>query len=683
MAGRPAGGGRRHEHTGVGVGCHSDDRAESTRRVGRLSNRLHRALAHPGELPYNQKSIRIQSIAGFPHMPLSVRRLLLGAALVLALAASVPADSRYLRVDELEPGMKGVGRTVFAGDTVEEFTVEVLGVLRNVLGPSRNLILARLEGGPLAETGVIAGMSGSPVYIDGRLVGAVSYALGAFSKEPIAGITPIGEMIEAAQLPQRRPAATRARVDLPITPASFTEVVRAAFAPPAFAASAAHVEVIGGQADGVVAPDLGPRLRPIATPLVLGGFSGDVNDLLAAAFVESGFTPLTGMAGGSGPIPAAQRPLQPGDAVGVNLIAGDLLLGGTGTVTHVDEDRVYAFGHPFYNLGPTEFPMTRAYVHTLLPSLFSSAKLSTTGDVIGTFRQDRATTIAGTLGEGPSMLPIRLMLETDRGFRRAFSFEVVRDQLFTPLLTYFSVLNTLQSYERQYGAATFTVKGRAQVRHHGELTFEDLFTGESPSVGAASAIAVPLTFLLRNEFEPVDIEALDITITSSEEPRTATIERIWLDTTRVRPGATVPLKVLMRSYRGDEVAREIPLTIPANATGQLTIMVADGVRLAQWEQREAGRQLQQVHGLAQMVRALNEARRNNRLYVRLLSASEGAVVGGEPLSSLPPSVLSVLESDRSGGTFAPLRNATLGEWDLPTDYAVTGARFLTVSLERP
>ena len=616
-------------------------------------------------------------------MPLSARTLLLGTALAFSVVASAPADSPYFRVDDVQPGMKGVGQTVFAGDRIEEFEVEVLGVLRNVLGPSRNLILARLAGGPLAHTGVIAGMSGSPVYIDGKLLGAVSYSLGAFSKEPIAGITPIGEMIEAAQLPDRRPAAARAALELPVTSASFTDAVRTAFAATPFASSPAHVQVVGARTAASVEPSLGPQLRPIATPLVLGGFTGEVNQLLASAFAESGFLPLTGMAGGTGPIPPAEGPLRPGDAVGVNLIAGDLLLGGTGTVTHIDGDRVYAFGHPFYNLGPTEFPMTRAYVHTLLPSLFSSSKLSTTGDVIGTFRQDRATTIAGTLGDAPSMLPIRLALETDRGFRRSFSFEVVRDQLFTPLLTYFSVLNTLQSYERQYGAASFSVKGRAQVRHHGELTFEDLFTGESPSVGAASAIAVPLTFLLRNEFEPVDIEALEITITSSEEPRTATIERIWLDTTIVRPGRTVPLKVLIRSYRGEDVAREIPLTIPENATGSLTIMVADGVRLTQWEQREAGRNPQQAHGVAQMVRALNETRRNNRLYVRLLSPSAGAVVSGEHLSSLPPSVLSVLETERSGGHFAPLRNATLGEWDLPTDYAISGARFLTVSLERP
>ena len=607
-------------------------------------------------------------------MHISLRRPVLVAVIALLLLVGLSATPIRMPVDELQPGMVGVGRTVFAGTEIAEFKVEIIGTLRNVLGPSRNLILARLEGGPLAQSGVIAGMSGSPVYIDGKLVGAVSYSLGAFSKEPIAGITPIDEMIEAARLPERRPATARASLELPVTQASLAATLRTAFAAtrPLTPATSSALVATGG-----LSPAVATQLRPIATPLVFAGFEPDVNELLASAFRENGFVPLSGMSGGTGPVKASDRPLQPGDAVGVNLIAGDLSLGGTGTVTHIDGDRVYAFGHPFYNLGPTEFPMTRAYVHAVLPSLMSSSKLSTIGSVVGTFRQDRATAIAGTLGEGPSMLPISISLETDRGFKRKFSFQVVRDQLFTPLLTYVSILNTLRSYEREYGAASFSVKGRAQVRNHGELTFEDLFTGESPSAGAASYVAAPLTFLLKNEFESVDIEGLEITIASSEEPRTATVERVWLDTIDVQPGRTVPLKILMRSYRGDEVVREVPITIPANASGPLTVMVADGTRLTQWEQREL-RQPQQAHGVAQIVRALNEARRNNRLYVRLLSPDAGAIVSGEQLPALPPSVLAVLETERTGGQFAPLRNATLGEWDIPIGYAVTGARFLTI-----
>jgi hypothetical protein len=611
---------------------------------------------------------------------MKLRSTALGLALAAAWLAGVSASPARMPIDEVRPGMTGIGRTVFQGNRIDEFKVQIVGVLRNVLGPSRNLILAKLEGGPLADTGILAGMSGSPVYVDGRLVGAVSYSLGTFSKEPIAGITPIEEMIEATSSNATRPAATSARaaVTLPITPASLRTVVQQAFTGgKPFADSPSDVQMVSHAAG--IGADVATLLRPIATPLVLGGFSGEVADLVAGAFRSSNFAPMSGV-GGQSDTPSPNRPLEPGDAVGVSLIDGDLSLGATGTVTAVDNGRVYAFGHPFYNLGPTEFPMTRAYVHTLLPSLMSSTKLATLGSTIGSFQQDRATGIAGTLGDGPSTLPITIALDTDRGLKRTFSFRIVRDQLFTPVLAYVAILNTLKSYEREFGAATFAVKGRALVRKHGELSFEDMFTGESPSTGAASYVAGPLTFLLKNDFEPVEIEALDINIASSEEPRTATIDRVWLDTTDVRPGRTVPLKVLIRTYRGEEVTRDIPIAIPSNATGTLTVMVADGTRLAQFEQRQAGRP-QQAHGVAQIVRAFNEARKNNRLYVRLLSSDAGAVVSGESLSSLPPSVMAVLEGDSNGGQFVPLRNATVGEWDIPIDYALSGAQFLTINID--
>jgi len=411
----------------------------------------------------------------------------------------------------------------------------------------------------------------------------------------------------------------------------------------------------------------------------MGGFRGEVADLVSSGFASSGFSP---MSGGSAPAHEVKvtAPLAPGDAVGVGLVSGDLSLGGTGTVTAVEGARVYAFGHPFYNLGPTTFPMTRAWIHTLLPSLMSSSKLGSLGDVIGTFDQDRATAIAGTLGAAPPMLPITLVLDTDRGPSRTFHFSVVRDQLFTPLLTYISVVNTLKSYEREFGTSSFMVKGRAQVDKHGEIAFEDLFTGDSPSVGAASYIAGPITFLLKNDFEPVEINKLDLTIVSSESPRTAVLERVWLDAPAARAGRSVPLKLLVKTAEGEDVMHTVKVDIPANATGPLTLMVADGTRLAQIEQRES-RMQQQPQDAAQMVKAFNKARKNNRLYVRLVSADAGAIVEGETLASLPASVLAIFDADRSGGGVSPLRSATLGEWAIPTDYAVSGARFLSLSLD--
>jgi hypothetical protein len=608
-------------------------------------------------------------------------------ALITAVLAIWPlgAVRTVMPVKEVKAGMEGVGRTVFSGNTLEEFKVHILGVLENVMGPSRSLILAKLEGGPLATTGVIAGMSGSPVYIDGRLVGAVSYSLGQFPREAIAGITPIDEMVDATGLPERRPTGTQAKLQLPLSSASLAAVLQETFGRSSpFARSSADLRFTGLGLAQMSGNELGAMLRPIATPLVMGGFGGDVADVVANGFAASGFRPVAGTIGGgtvtASSVPGAAPPLRPGDPIGVGLVSGDLALGATGTVTDVVGDRVYAFGHPFYNLGPTQFPMTQAFVHVVLPSLMSSSKLASLGAVVGTIEQDRATAIAGTLGAGPSMLPIRLALETDRGPRREFKFSVVRDQLFTPLLTYLSVVNTLKSYEREFGSSSFVVKGRALVDQHDEIAFEDLFTGDSPSVGAASYIAGPIAFLLTNDYEPVEINELDLTIVSSESPRTATLERVWIDAPSVKRGRTVPVKMLVRNYRGDEVIHTVPVDVPVNANGPLTLLVADGSRLAQLEQRET-RQGPQVHGVAQMVKAFNKARKNNRLYVRLISADQGAVVGGETLAALPPSVLAVLDGDRNGGAVAPLSSATLGEWTIPTEYAISGAKALSVNLD--
>ena len=614
-----------------------------------------------------------------------IRTFASAIALVLFLAAGLPAQSRTFPVDELKAGMVGIGRTVFEGDRLDEFKVHILGVLRNVIGTRRNLILARLEGGPLANTGVIAGMSGSPVYIDGRLVGAVSYSLGQFSKEPIAGITPIGEMTEAATFAGPRRQAARVELQMPLTPESLAASLRQAFSwMRPFADSPNDVQVFG---DGSVNAGIGTLLRPIATPLTLGGFDSAVIDPVATAFRNQGFVPV--MAGSSTLAPrlaqsngaAAAPPLRPGDPVGVALMSGDLELGATGTVTEVDGNRVYAFGHPFYGLGPTAFPMTRAHVLTVLPSLANSMKIASTGDVIGTVQQDRATTIAGTLGPGPALIPVRISLTSERGTKETFNMAMVNDQLFTPLLAYLSIVNTLSSYERQNGAASYAIRGTASVKKYGQVAFEDLFSGDQPSVGAATSVVAPINFLLRNAFEDVELERLDLEIDASEQPRSATLERVWIDGSKPKAGASVDLKMLLRTYRGEEFTRTLPVVIPASATGTLSIMVTDGVRLSQWEARELQVQPLQTRGLPQMIQVLNNARKNNRLYVRLLGRDGGAVVKGESLSSLPASVMAVLESDRNGGSFRPLQNAVLGEWDIATDLAVTGSRTLTLSIE--
>jgi SpoIVB peptidase S55 len=604
------------------------------------------------------------------------------AGVALATSVLLYGAAPTMDIADIKPGMIGIGRTVFDGTHVEEFKVNIIGVLENVIGTHRNLILAKLEGGPLANTGVIAGMSGSPVYIDGKLIGAVSYSLGSFPKEPIAGITPIAEMTDSAAVTDIRPAGAKVRLEFPLTRDGLTAAFRKALnwnRP--FADRPSDAQFTGVSALGLSGDQLGTLMRPIATPLAMSGFDPDVADLLGSAFRDQGFIPSGGAAGGAriGEM-AYSGPLKPGDAVGVMLVGGDLQLGATGTVTHIDGDQVYAFGHPMYNLGPTEFPMTRAYVYTVLPSLFSSMKLSSVGEVIGTVVQDRATAIGGRLGPGPRMIPVELTLESKRAPSRTFQFNVVNDQLLGPLMAYASVLNTLNSYERQYGATTFQIRGSARVKQHEAIEFNNLISGDQAAMNAAAYLIAPITYLLGNEYEKVDLEGVDVTIGTTEEPKTATLERVWLDDPRPRAGKSVALKVLFRTYRGDDIVRTLPIDIPANATGSLSVLVSDGARLGQAEQREA--RTAQPRSVDLVIKSLNKARRNNTLYVKLLGSNAGAVVNGETLSSLPPSVLGVLEADRNGGTFNPLHNATLGEWQLPIEHAVSGTRTVTITLSQ-
>jgi hypothetical protein len=601
---------------------------------------------------------------------------LAAAALALTAHAAPPASIGFMPVSEIRPGMTGVGRTVFSESERAEFTVRVLGVLRNVIAPRRDLILARLEGGPLAHTGVLEGMSGSPVYIDGRLVGAVSYSLGSFPKEPIAGITPIAEMTDAVAAASPRALATRPFLDLPVTPERLTAALRAMYQRVRpFADRPGDLDSIGLPRAAAV---LGAQLRPIATPMVISGFSGDAWDLLRDAFQGAGFSPLSGEFGQRDA--TAPGALQPGDALGVSLLRGDYELGATGTVTHVDGSRVYAFGHPFFNLGPTQFPMTRARVQTLLPSLMTSSKIAAIGEVIGTVEQDRATAIGGALGPGPRMMPVTLELDDGRGAARTLRFEIAHDEFFTPLLTFLTVTSSLTAYERQVGSATFAIRGSARVAGHGAIAYEDVVSGPDAVSAAASYIAGPVVALMSNPLGPVRFDGVDLSIEASEKLRTATLERAWIDEVRPRAGQAVTLKLLVRAYGGDEQVHAVRVPLPPNSPASLSILVADGPQLQQWEQRELKRS-DQVQTIAQMMGRFSNAPRHDRLYVRLFGASPGAVVNGEPLPSLPPSVLSVLDAERAGGRVAPIRSAVLGSWEVPAGRAVSGSRVLTVNIE--
>lgn len=596
------------------------------------------------------------------------------ALAVGVLAAGPLQSSNFFPVEEVRPGMVGIGRTVFADDNLEEFRAHVVGVLRNALGPRRDLILARLEGGPLANTGVIQGMSGSPVYLDGRLLGAVSYALGSFPKEPLAGITPIGEMRSDVESLAPRSGDAALALKWPAEPAQ----VFAALSRIATRASAPVSERLGNLS--ILGPaslaSLTPSLRPIGAAMVMSGFEPSVDRDLRGALAPVGVGQQM-----TSPVAApALVDLKAGDAVGMSLVRGDLELGATGTVTHVDGDRVYAFGHPFLNLGPTSFAMTKAHVFTVLPSLDSSLKIASLGPVIGTITQDRATAVGGTLGPGPRELDVRIALRSERAPERQFRFSVLHDPQLTALFTYVSVLNSLSAYEREAGVLSVAVRGSISFGGADRVEIDDVFSGDQATLGAAGAVTSPVGAAMSNEFRRVMPESIELELRTSEREEATTIERIWLDTTRPELGATHMLQVQLQDFRGDKRVVRIPVTMPTQSTGALTLFVGGAPALTELENKDIDPG--HPNSWADVLDGLNRTRRNNRVYVRLLSAAPGAVVAGGAMPGLPGSVRSVFDSDPASDR-TPLARAVVGEWEQRLDRAVRGSHTLTIRLAPP
>ena len=595
--------------------------------------------------------------------------------LFLLRSAGVVLAGEVMPLDQVRPGMQGVGRTVFEGARVDEFGVRVLGVLENAVGPRQSLILVRLEGGPLAQTGVIAGMSGSPVFVDGKLIGAVAYAF-PFGKEPIAGITPIADMIEAAGSSAPRAASTRLRPEDGLKEPLDRASVSAALIRPLRAPGSAAL-----RGTALPAGVAGATLSPVAVPLVFSGFEKDSFDWARGVFSEMGFAPVLG--GGGGAAPGLLPDLAPGAAVGVSLVEGDLDLSATGTLTHIDGDRVYAFGHPFYNLGPTRFPLKKAWVYSIFPSLQVSWKIAAAMDAVGTMDQDRSTTISGRLGEGPRMIPVEVRLRSPRASERTFRFRMVEDELFTPLLGYVALLSVLQGHERATGAATLRVDARLSLAGGREVRVRDVVASDQAASQAAAAVAGPLALLVGNDFEKVPVERLDVSVDAAETLDTATLERAWVDhPPPLRPGTVAPVRVQLRTHRGEKITQTLEVAIPPSApTGSYTLLVADAATMDAMEQREA-RQGFVPRDMGQLLRALNRLRAGNRVYARLTRPGGGAVVGGEYLPALPGSVLSVLSSSDQGTGVVPLAASTVWAGERATEWAVTGWRQITLSVER-
>ncbi len=572
----------------------------------------------------------------------------------------------FYPLDEVRPGLAGVGRTIFKGTEIEEFQVEILGVLRN-FAPQQNLILARLSGEKVEQTGVFAGMSGSPVFVDGKLLGAIAYAF-PFSKEPFAGITPIGEMVDIFKEQPGRVAPIRSSPSINPRQSS------------AFSDLDAFMELLNSRPPLDFAMEDGRLLRPIATPISLSGFSGASIATFSKAFEQNGLVPVRGLSTtGEGDFPDTE--LEPGSTVTVQMLRGDLEISAAGTATLVSGDRVYAFGHPFLGAGYTDMPLSQGAVLTVISSLQSSQKVTATTKLVGAIRQDRATGILGVRGEQPRLLPMKLDLLTSRNSNKSFQFEIVIDPLLTPFLTALTVFNSLSSSERTLGGQTLQVKCSISLADQAPIRFENSVADfANTTVTAALAASAPLGFLLNSGFEDLKLEGVEIEISAVEENRRATLDEVWVDRVEVKRGEEVNLTVFLRKASGEVTSQKYPVKIPEEITpGPLRILVGEGLAVTDLEE-DAGQEFV-PENLSQLVRAINNIKKNDRLYIRIYRDRAGAVVGGEGLPELPPSMLELYSSARTAGNAKSIGKVIYVEHELPaTSYVLSGHKTVQIQV---
>lgn len=581
-----------------------------------------------------------------------------------------------MSLSQLKEGMRGRARTVFRGSEAEEFNVEILGVIPGAIGPKQDLIVGRLSGGGADRTSVFAGMSGSPVYIDGKLIGAISYSF-PFSKEPICGITPIEQMIaifekkESLKMTASEPkavsfaelASTNWAADFPKTPADSNGLLA------------------GVSNNSLLMAVAGQSFQRIATPLTFTGFSQDTLNVFTPQLLQAGLVPVSAVGGAAliSPLKKAdENTLVGGDSVSMHLTRGDYSLAAAGTVTWRDGDKVYAFGHPFLSLGTSDLPMSESHVVAVIPSVNNSFKLSVPDAMVGTMTQDRATGVFGKLGQSPKMIPVRINLTTSRGQTETVNFEVVKDDFLTPLLLNITVYNTAVAQERTLGDSTVEIAGEISIRGQQPIKLERRFAGGQATQMAAASVAAPIAALLKSRFDDLAIDGITLNLTSLDGSKTAVLDRMSIDRTQVKAGETVEVQAFARTNSGKVFVQRIPVAIPADTpAGLFSITVADGKEI----QQNAAIQHFVPRDLSDLIATINKLKWADRLYVQTFRTTSGAVIGSSEMPNLPPSVLATLNNDRTTGGIKPALQTILNELMLPpAEFLITGEQTLTIEV---
>ena len=591
---------------------------------------------------------------------------------VIVPAVMVPA---IMPLDQIHEGMKGTALTVFQGVKPESMDVEVLGVMRNVNGPKGDIILVRLHGTKPEYTGVVAGMSGSPVYFDGKLAGALAFRIGEFSKEPIAGVTPIEEMLEINALDHSSARGS--------APASMR-----ASSPDSTSPNQSGTTQTASPGERAVLPpqSYGNYLKPIETPLVFNGFSDETLQFYGSQFAAAGIVPVMGI--GSRSDRKQPEPIEAGSAVSAVLVRGDMDIAATCTVTYVDPQRLLACGHPLLQFGEVDLPMTKATVLATLPSPLNAFKIVNTTETVGAFVQDRQNGIMGVPGRESKMIPVTVAMHSvgERGtVTKEFHYEILNNARLSPLAMMATVFNALHG-TNQYGEdITYRMNGVLSVKGYPEVTLRNMFApqdnGQPAAALAAASIGERFGRIYSNPFDAPDVQGVRLDFDLVRERRSARLEAARTDMTEARPGDQIMVETVIRPYRGERLVRQIPIRIPTSTSkGTLRVLVSDGDTLDRMHRGTP--MMNRGLGLAPTIALLNKERANDRVYVSLIGSDPEAMVADKVMPTLPLSVMNVMENMRGTQDMVVLGESSVSEASTdPLDYVVSGAQMLTINIK--
>ena len=577
-------------------------------------------------------------------------------------AAEAPKTTQTIPVSQIHTGMRGVAYTVFEGTKPEPMDVEVLGVLKNMNGPKGDIILVRLHGTKVEYTGVVAGMSGSPVYFDGKLAGALAFRIGEFSKEPIAGVTPIADMLEINAFDKSPGGITDAMNVGPTKGATKTSGPGLAQAP--------EVQSYANY------------LKPIEAPLVFNGFSEEAVKMFAPQFASAGIIPVMGV--GSVSDQKQPEPLEPGSAISAILVRGDMDIAATCTVTYLDPEKLLACGHPLLQFGSVDLPMNKADVLATLPSPLNAFKIVNTTEPVGSFVQDRHTGIMGLLNKQPDMIPVTLSIHNGAASKE-IHYEVLNNPRLSPVAMMATVFNALHGINDYGEETTYRLKGVISVKGYPDVSLQNIFAptdaGQPAAFLAALALGERFGRIYDNPFDVPSVKGVNLDFDLVKERRWARLESARTDLTEARPGDEITVETVLAPYRGERVVRQISIKIPTSASkGPLRILVSDGDTLDRM--RRGMPMMARKLDLASTIALLNKEHSNNRVYVSLLEADPEAMVADKVMPALPLSVMNVMEGMRGTQEMVVLGESQVNEAATPPlDFAVAGAQVLTITIK--